>query len=274
MIEDVRLNKVLLETERKANRDLKSEKSNFFSRRNQLEELFLTCVEETRKDIQRRRAGSLAQSQNLNKSLHKKAASSTTTRKQPDDSLEAAIKNEHFTASDKRKVLELLLSNENVLLFLYEKLFPRAITTNTLVSHAHLTGATENNYTNIGFRPKTSSGVQRMPARLNTKSQRVLRESVAGKPIKFRQMSSSSMSKDGGIASAMTNPMTAATGTNSNFYVGANKPSRTTYAQSGSETVFKKYAPSNGRGFFTGGMSAQAHNSYADLKASALTALN
>ena len=55
------------------NKDLKSEEANFYSRRNQLEELFLKCVEETRKDIDRRRAGVLARSSNLNCTTHKSA---------------------------------------------------------------------------------------------------------------------------------------------------------------------------------------------------------
>ena len=162
LIEDTRLSKVHFEIERKLNRDLKTEKTNFYSRRNELEELFLSCVEETRKDIQRRKGVTLARNSNLNSSLHKGSS-------KHDDSLETAIKNEQFTATDKRKVLELLLSNENVLLFLYEKLFPRALTTNTLVNYAHLTGATEKNYTNLGFRPKTAS-TSKIPSRLNTKS--------------------------------------------------------------------------------------------------------
>lgn len=100
---------------------MRTEKTNFYMKRNQLEELFLGCVEETRKDIERRRAVTLARSNSVCSNLHKSA------KKGYDNNLESAVKNEQFTASDKRRVLELLLANENVLLFLYEKLFPRAV---------------------------------------------------------------------------------------------------------------------------------------------------
>ena len=109
-----------LANERKKGIDLKTEKTNFYVRRNQLEELFLSCVEETRKDIERRKAVTLARSNSIASGLHK------NSRKGSQENIAQAVKDEHFTASDKRKVLELLLSNENVLLFLYEKLFPRA----------------------------------------------------------------------------------------------------------------------------------------------------
>lgn len=91
-----------------------TEQANYYSKRNQLEELFLECVEEVRKDIHRRKATSIG----LHGNLH-------GNRKKANEE-EMVIKKEHFTATDKRKVLDLLLSNENVLLFLYEKLFPRA----------------------------------------------------------------------------------------------------------------------------------------------------
>jgi RecJ-like exonuclease len=107
-IEEARVQKVMLTQERKQRKDLVTEQTNYYARRNQLEELFLECVEEVRRDISRRKASSIGLHGDLTATL-KKAGK------------------EHFTATDKRKVLDLLLSNENVLLFLYEKLFPRPI---------------------------------------------------------------------------------------------------------------------------------------------------
>ena len=58
-IEDGRINRLLLNQERKHKRDLVAEQANYYSRRNQLEELFIDCVEEVRKDISRRKATSI-----------------------------------------------------------------------------------------------------------------------------------------------------------------------------------------------------------------------
>ncbi len=97
-----------------------TEQANYFGKRNQLEELFLECVVEVRRDISKRKATSIGLHGNLHGNSGKRSNIEDT---------EQVIKKEHFTATDKRKVLDLLLANENVLLFLYEKLFPRAQTT-------------------------------------------------------------------------------------------------------------------------------------------------
>ena len=244
LLEDNRLMKVQLENERKTSRDLKNEKTNYYSRRNQLEELFLNCVEETRRDIERRKSVTLARTNNLNSHLHKGS-------KKHDDSLESAIKNEHFTSSDKRKVLELLLSNENVLLFLYEKLFPRPITTSTLLNQTQPIASgssafgSQQQMQDLHFRPKTavSAAMKQPPARLNTKSQQHLRLSMTGKPIKFRQMSSSNPS---GIFNddATSLPMTAAASssvvTRSNSNVRHHKTRTGGILNNSSTTMFKR----------------------------------
>ena len=54
------------------------------------------------------------------------------------------------------------------------------------INQTHLTGVpmTEDNYSNIAFRPKTAS--TKMHSRVNNKSQQHLKSKIAGKPIQFR----------------------------------------------------------------------------------------
>lgn len=84
--EEVRLLKAQLEMERRGSRELKTEKANYYAKRSQLEELFLACIDEVRKDIHRRKAVTLARDGNLNSSLHAKKASKFQ------DTLDTAIK--------------------------------------------------------------------------------------------------------------------------------------------------------------------------------------
>ena len=90
--------------------------------RNELEEFFVECVEEVRKDIVRRRNQSAAYSIKKNVNSKKHTTSKTIENKNDNDDSDTRL--DQYTATDKKKVIELLMSNENVLLFLYEKLFP------------------------------------------------------------------------------------------------------------------------------------------------------
>lgn len=113
-----------LENERKSSKWAQSDKANKLTKKNELEDLFLDCVEEVRKDIARRRAMSATYS---NKKLNMRKSMSTRSLAEATSEPEAARIGQ-YTATDKRKVIELLMSNENVLLFLYEKLFPAVST--------------------------------------------------------------------------------------------------------------------------------------------------
>jgi superfamily I DNA and/or RNA helicase len=87
-----------LKAEQRTMRQLKSAKSNYLLERGELEEFFLDCIENVRKDVLRRRL---------------KANPSTRE-----------VKLEQFTESDKRKVIELLVSDERVLLMVHDRIFP------------------------------------------------------------------------------------------------------------------------------------------------------
>ena len=127
-----------------------------------MEELFLECVEEVRKDIVRRKATTIGLHGDLNGTLKKHGKG-------------------HFTATDKRKVLDLLLSNENVLLFLYEKLFPRNIANQS--SQAELkTGVLDDD------------SVLRTRANSKSVQTEFASQPKAGNPIKFREFSAKNTS--------------------------------------------------------------------------------
>jgi hypothetical protein len=157
-IEDARINRFLLNQERKSKKDLVNEQANYYSKRNQLEELFLECVEEVRKDIHRRKASSIGMHGDLT------------------GSLKPTKESKSFTATDKRKVLDLLLSNENVLLFLYEKLFPRPLAQGKVFKESQAI------FADLDVSPK------RLRSRSKNYSSRP-ENHRAGKPIKFHDVS-------------------------------------------------------------------------------------
>jgi len=105
-----------LDQERKNARWTKTDKVKRVMQRNDLEEFFMECVEEVRKDIVKRRAHSAANGIAAKKHSIKNGKTIEEDQDGP--------KLDQYTATDKRRVIELLMSNENVLLFLYEKLFP------------------------------------------------------------------------------------------------------------------------------------------------------
>lgn len=88
-IDTIRHLKESLEKEQRNVRMLKAARANTYTKKSELEEFFLKCIDEARKDVMRKK---------------------------------------HQTApgqkSKKEKVLDVLLSSEDVLVFLYEKLFP------------------------------------------------------------------------------------------------------------------------------------------------------
>ena len=81
--------------ERKKAIDMRTEKTNFFQKRNQLEELFLSCVEETRKDIERRKGLTLARSNSTTSTLHNKSGRAGSALSK--DNIAKAVTNEQFT---------------------------------------------------------------------------------------------------------------------------------------------------------------------------------
>lgn len=102
--------------ENKTLKNLRSAKTNYLLEKGELEDIFLQCVEETKKDILERKQKS--ERLQLKSSKLNKSEDRIHVRYDLSD-----VKLEQFKDMDKRKVIEMFLSHEKVMKFLYDKLF-------------------------------------------------------------------------------------------------------------------------------------------------------
>jgi len=109
-----------LETEQRLAAKMRAVSDRQFGDPSDLETFFLRCVGQVKSEIQERRA---VQKADLNAG---KARSKQDPHGMPPIAQGATVSIEDFTQTDRRKVVELLLSSEAVLQFLYDKLFPPA----------------------------------------------------------------------------------------------------------------------------------------------------
>lgn len=116
-----------LETERKLAAKMRAVSDKQFSEPSDLEEFFLDCVEKVRHDIGERKKVGREENQRLKKGdrgAEKAKVKALHAGEAPFAAPNVAL--EEFTVADRRQVVELLLSSEPVLQFLYDKLFPVA----------------------------------------------------------------------------------------------------------------------------------------------------
>jgi len=95
----------VVEGEKRKAKAVAAAQASAFLAKSDLESVFLECVEEVRREVQRRRTQAAMTAKYTTEATFTEPKSA-------------------FTPRDKRRILELLIGNEKVLVFLYEKLFP------------------------------------------------------------------------------------------------------------------------------------------------------
>jgi len=89
----------------------------------ELEAFFLHCIDKVKADIGERRRDTQEKNRRLTAPLRVKKGEPAPPEA-PEKVNLSGITIDDFTAADRRKVVEILLSSEQVLQFLYDKLFP------------------------------------------------------------------------------------------------------------------------------------------------------
>lgn len=112
-----------LASEKKLSAKMRAVSDKQFSEPSELEEFFIDCVDRVKADISERKRIGREEHQRMTKgdrAVEKERAKGASAALAPTVSLE------DFTVVDRRQVVELLLSSEPVLQFLYDKLYPGA----------------------------------------------------------------------------------------------------------------------------------------------------
>ena len=123
-IRDLRM---VIEKEKKAGKRVVADRINMSTERNELESLFIECIEEVRKEIMKRRL----KNEIYNRKKFQKLDKSSDEAKEFEESLlrlaqlaKNRVKVSDFTSKDKAHILDLFVNNERTLLKIYEALFP------------------------------------------------------------------------------------------------------------------------------------------------------
>ena len=119
--------KAIIDREKKQQKKVVAEKINMSTERNELESLFIECIEEVRKEIMKRRL----KNEIYNRKKFQQLDKSSEEAKEFEESLlrlaqlaKNRVKVSDFTARDKSHILDLFVNNERTLLKIYEALFP------------------------------------------------------------------------------------------------------------------------------------------------------
>jgi predicted nucleotidyltransferase len=119
--------KSIIDREKKVSKKVVAERINMSTERNELESLFIECIEEVRKEIMKRRL----KNEIYNRKKFQQLDKSSEEAKEFEESLlrlaqlaKNRVKVGDFTSKDKAHILDLFVNNERTLLKIYEALFP------------------------------------------------------------------------------------------------------------------------------------------------------
>ena len=132
-METIKDMKMQIDREKLKARKYQADKVNENTEKNDLESLFVDCIEEVRKDIMKRRLKN--EIYNKKKMIQQQIEKNSEEAREFEESLlrlaqlaKNKIKLADFTIRDKCNLLDLFVNNEKTLLKIYEALFPHRAT--------------------------------------------------------------------------------------------------------------------------------------------------